>query len=211
MTFLQHNESMKKHLLRPRHPIVVALNMLGMLIGAAGFGIADVAATKSYFAAMVLLYFFSALHHWHVYTPWTTRLDHAMIFIFIAFTAVPYWGAYIPLFGSTWTGLILIVVIALVGGISKLFTFFPRILSGALYGMASLPIIAYMTYHVHDIGMLYYTLWMTGIALYMVQLFVYTWRLCELRPGLFGHREVQHTPLLIATSLQGWVALQIVG
>jgi channel protein (hemolysin III family) len=209
--FLQHDEARDKHWFRPRHPIVAGQDILGMASALFFLCLTSTPANTSYFAAMFLLFFFSCLYHWTAYSGWSNRLDHAMIFIFIAFTAVPYWGAFIPLADDPWFGLTVIVIVALVGGVSKLFSFFPRILSGILYILASLPIIGYMTWYRAEVGNLLYLVWMTGIALYIVQLAVYTWRLCEFKPGLFEHREVQHTLLPTATTLQGIVALSLVG
>lgn len=208
---LEHYEATDKSTLYPRHPIVAGLDSIGLLSALVFYSLATVDATRSYFVAMALLYFFSCLHHWVPYSDRTNRLDHAMIFIFIAFTAVPYWGAFIPLAEDPWFGISLIVTIALVGGISKLVSFFPRVISGVLYGLASFPIIGYMTWYRMEVGNLLYLVWMTGIALYLAQLIIYTWRLCEFRPGKFGHQETQHVILPLATTLHGIVALAVVG
>lgn len=209
--FLQYEEAVDKHWLRPRHPIVVGQDVLGMASALFFLCLTSTPANTSYFAAMFLLFFFSCLYHWTAYSGWSNRLDHAMIFIFIAFTAIPYWGAFIALADDPWFGLTVIVTVAFVGGVSKLFSFFPIVLSGILYSLASLPIIVYMTWYRTEVGNLLYLVWMTGTALYMAQLIIYTWRLCEFRPGCFGHRETQHVLLLIATTLQSIVALAVVG
>jgi channel protein (hemolysin III family) len=206
-----HDESPDKPMWRPRHPVVVGLDLLGLTSALFFLSMTESSANQSYFLAMVFLYSFSTLHHWKKYTKWCGRLDHAMIFIFIAFTAVPYWGDFIPLTNPPTTALHLIVGVSLAGSLAKLFTFFTKYISGALYCLASLPIIFYMTLHWETIGPQLYLIWMLGILFYAGQLVVYTWQLYEVRPGSFGHREVQHILLLTATSLQGYVALTVVG
>jgi channel protein (hemolysin III family) len=210
MPGLHYDETTTKPWWRPRHPIVCLLDTTGLLLSLFFWWHATHWSVAVYLLCLAALYFFSGLHHWHLYRTWTGRIDHAMIFVVIAVSALPYWGALIPL---PWypAGPLFIGTIVVVGGGTKLVRSFPRVLSGVLYTLAGVPMVLYFLWRWDDIPAPYNSLWIIGVGLYMLQLMVYTWKWPNFAPDHVGYRDVQHVVLLCATTLHSVIALTLVG
>ena len=156
------------------------------------------------------MYFFSSLFHWLPDIDWRGKVDHMMIFVLIAMTAMPYWGSFIP-FAWAPLGPVIIIITILIGIGVKLCSFLPRKLSGLLYICAGLPVTFDIALSWEKISSPWNVLWMVGIGFYTAQLIIYTYRLCDFKQDLFGHREMQHIFLLVATTLHSVIAIALVG
>ncbi len=205
-----YDESDAKATLRPRHPIVCFLDIIGIVVALFFLSQSTHIAVQSYLLSIVLLYFFSTLHHWTLYNDWSRRLDHIMIFVVIAMTAMPYWGGF-PALKWTPAGPILIAVIIIFGVIAKLISYFPKVFSAVLYTAASLPMVSYFIWNWSNVPEPFNILWICGIGLYFFQMLIYTFSWFDFKKELFGFREVQHIILLVATTLHSSVALKLVG
>jgi hypothetical protein len=133
-----------------------------------------------------------------------------VIFLAIAMTAMPYWG---KLFPFVWypLGPLIIVIVTLLGIGIKTLSFLPRKISSIAFAVASLPMWFDAGSFWTKIPAPYNSLFFLGVALYGLQLVIYTAKLCDYRPNLFGYREVQHSMLFLAATLHSIVAVSVVG
>lgn len=207
---LHYDESSLKPAFRPRHPTVCFLDITGIVVTLFFLSQSSHTAVQSYLLSIVLLYVFSALHHWLSYNDWSRRLDHMMIFVAIAMTAMPYWGAYPPLRWSP-AGPMLIAFIIALGVAAKLVSYFPKVLSATLYTAAGLPMVSYFIWNWSNVPEPFNVLWILGVGLYAFQMLIYTFHWFDFKTELFGFREVQHIFLLAATTLHSIIAVQLVG
>ncbi len=210
MFSLHHNESNMKNTWQPRHPIVCILDIIGATIIFLLLLRSTSGIVQLYLFSIVLLYLTSMIHHWLPNKHWSRLLDHIMIFVVIAFSALPYWVAYPPL---QWKpeGYIIIISIILLGTVVKLISYFSKHISALLYTLAGLPMVAYFLWHWSDVPSPYNTLWLVGVGVYVLQMFIYTFHWFDFKKRFFGFQEVQHIFLLIATTLHASIALQLVG
>lgn len=207
---LHHDESSSKTAFRPRHPIVCFLDITGIVVAMFFLSQSTHIAVQSYLLSIVLLYVFSTLHHWMSYNDWSRRLDHMMIFVVIAMTAMPYWGAFSPL-QWTPTGPILVVAIITLGVIAKSVSYFSKVFSATLYVAAGLPMVGYFIWNWSKVPEPFNVLWILGVGLYFVQMLIYTFHWFDFKKEMFGFREVQHTWLLAATTVHSDIAVKLVG
>lgn len=207
---LHYEESGSKATFRPRHPIVCFLDMVGIVMAMFFLFQSTHVAVQSYLLSIVLLYVISALHHWLTYKDWSRRLDHIMIFVVIAMTALPYWGAYPPLRWSP-AGPVLIAVIIALGVTAKLISYYPKVLSATLYTVAGLPMVSYFILNWSNVPEPYNVLWIFGVGLYVFQMLIYTFHWFDFKAELFGFREIQHIILLTATTIHSAIAVYLVG
>ena len=163
MQLFVHDESTTS-VFRPRHPIVSGLDILGMAVTMFFLSLTAHVAVQSYLISLLLLYFFSMLHHWLSYADWRRKIDHMMIFVVIAMTAMPYWGGLLP-FEWAPLGPLMIISIVTIGVTVKLFTFMEKKLSGVLYMAAGLPMVFDFAWSWESIPTPWNTLWMVGIGL----------------------------------------------
>ncbi|MCU0678394.1 MAG: hemolysin III family protein [Candidatus Pacebacteria bacterium] len=205
---LRYDESSTKPWWYPRHPGVVVLDVLGVAMSTWWLSQSSHWTTDVYLVTFVLLYGVSGLYHHYYDRSWLAKLDHIMIFYIIAITALPYWGHIIP---WDWYpgGLLLIVIICLLGTVVKLVSFLPRVVSALAYLAAAAPMVLYFIFSYNEIPTLQYWLWLVGIALYSLQLAVYTRMRPDPYPGQCGYREIQHIVLLAATNLHSSIALSL--
>ena len=209
MQFFAHDEYTASWF-RPRHPIVCGLDNLGMAITLFLLFQTKYMVVQSYLLSVLFLYFFSALFHWLPYVTWRGKVDHIMIFVLIAMTAMPYWGSLIP-FAWEPLGSVIITLTILIGIGVKLCSYLPRKLSAVIYAGAGLPVVCDIALSWEQISSPWNVLWMVGIGFYVTQLIIYTYRLCDFKKDLFGHREMQHIFLLMATTLHSVIAIALVG
>lgn len=154
------------------------------------------AATAVYAAAMLALYGVSAAYHRVPWTPrarrWMRRLDHSMIFVFIA-------GTYTPLsvlgLGGAWRVSILAAVwgAAAVGVALKMSRLGLASRAGtALYIALGWTAIVAMPQLVRTLSASAITLLFIGGALYTTGAIVYARRRPDPVPAVFGFHEVYH-------------------
>ncbi len=207
---ITYDERAEKPSLHPRHPIVCLLDIGGIL--STLFFLLQSAhwVNRTYLASIVLLYLVSATYHWCVHKDWLRRLDHIMIFVVIAMTAIPYWGVITP-FAWRPAGPLIIATLIIFGAIIKFFDFFSKGVSGGLYILSGLPIVTFFLLHWSEVPSPFNLLWAIGSCLYLFQLLIYTFHWFNFKTEILGYREIQHCVLLMATSLHSYTAVELVG
>jgi hemolysin III len=173
-------------------------------------------AVGIYVASLSGLFGVSAVYHRHNWTTagarrWMRRLDHSMIFVFIAGTCTPV--ALLALHGTP--SVVLLSVMwggAAAGIVLKLFWVdAPKWASASIYvGLGALGVIA--------LGQLGAVVGAAGIAalvvggvLYLAGAVIYATRKPDPVPLVFGYHEVFHVLVIIAAALQfGVIAIGIV-
>ncbi|HEY2672962.1 MAG TPA: hemolysin III family protein [Rugosimonospora sp.] len=148
----------------------------------------------------------SALYHRRVWSPRgykiMKRLDHSMIFVFIAGTYTPFsvlllsHTKAIVILAIVWGGAILGVAMKLVSPNA------PRRLSAPLYVALGWVAVAVLPDMLHGGGVAAFTLMMAGGAAYTAGAVFYALRRPNPWPGTFGHHEFFHACTLIAASCQ---------
>ena len=163
---------------------------------------------------MILLYLASTLYHWLPLgdrgTMYLRKLDHAMIFVYIAATYTPIcliglkgaWGW--SLFGSVWG-------LAAAGIVTKLFWMSaPRWLSTAFYlGMGWLVIIgAAPLIRALQTGALF---WLTlGGVMYSIGAAIYVVKRPNPWPRVFGFHEIFHVFVMAGSFCHFWVMYEYI-
>lgn len=163
---------------------------------------------------MILLYLASTLYHWLPLdergTLYLRKLDHAMIFVYIAATYTPIcliglkgaWGW--SLFGSVWG-------LAVAGIITKLFWMnAPRWLSTAFYlGMGWLVIVgAAPLVRALQTGALF---WLTlGGVMYSIGAAIYVVKRPDPWPRVFGFHEIFHVFVMAGSFCHFWVMYEYI-
>ncbi|MGE5830063.1 MAG: PAQR family membrane homeostasis protein TrhA [Micromonosporaceae bacterium] len=144
----------------------------------------------------------SALYHRRVWTPRgfqvMRRLDHAMIFVFIAGTYTPFSLLLLRPDSAT---VILAVVWggALAGAAMKLaWPHAPRLVSAPLYVALGWVAVAVLPQLLHRGGVALFVLLVAGGLSYSVGAVCYALRRPNPWPGIFGHHEVFHAATLVA-------------
>lgn len=176
--------------------------VLGPLLGLAATGTRATAATAVYATSLAAMFGCSALLHrgtWsRVVLPWMRRLDHSMIFVFMA-------GTYTPVLlltplGALGRWLLIAVWFAALGGV--LVTLFwlhaPRWVTTACYlavGWAALIALPGLWIHmgVPRVGLL-----AVGGILFTIGAVVYARQRPDPRPAVFGYHEVFHALVILA-------------
>ncbi|MFT3715798.1 MAG: hemolysin III family protein [Gordonia sp. (in: high G+C Gram-positive bacteria)] len=166
----------------------------------------SVAAVCIYVVAITALFTSSSLYH---RIHWTTvrqrvrmkRLDHSMIFIFIAGTYTPFCVMGLPsptrwwILGIVWTGALAGVVLKLLWPGS------PRWLGTTLYILLGWVIIWVAPTLVRNTGVAVLVLLALGGVLYSVGGVIYAMKKPNPWPGTFGHHEVFHACTAVAALL----------
>jgi hemolysin III len=205
---MHYDESSTKPRWYPRHPGVVILDTIGVIMSVYWLTVSVHWTTDIYIFTLAMLYIVSGLYHYVQDRTWLGKLDHIMIFYVIAVTALPYWGHIIPL---AWYpgGPLVIIMVCIMGTVVKTLKDLPRFISGFVYVLASLPMVIYFIINFEHITPPYGSLWMIGIVLYSIQLGVYTLKKPNPFNELFGYREIQHIVLLMATNLHTIIAINL--
>lgn len=188
---------------------VAAVVAGAVLVWRAPDGRATVVATV-YAASLVGLFGVSALYHRITWRPnvrrWLRRLDHAMIFVFIAGTCTPV--ALLVVGGTLGVVLLCVMWAGALGGIILNLAWIdaPKVVGAIVYlilgwiGVGVLPDI------VRVLGAVPTALFLAGGVLYTAGAIVYARRRPDPVPAVFGYHEVFHA-LVIAAAIVHFVAV----
>jgi hemolysin III len=185
----------------------VSLAAGGTLIAVAGSAVSGLAAlaTSVYVATVLGLFGVSALYHRHTWQDqrvrvWMKRLDHSMIFLFIAGTYTPFSllamdkpTGYIVL-GVVWGGGICGVALKL------LWPHAPRWLGVPIYIALGWVAVFVLPQLLHHAGVAALVLLLVGGLLYTVGAIFYATRWPNPWPKTFGHHEFFHAATVLAAA-----------
>ena len=162
------------------------------------------ATTSIYCATVTMLFGTSALYHRLDWGPAARRLmkrlDHSMIFVFIAGTYTPIAALTLPrtpamaVLIAVWSG-------AVVGvGLQTLWPSAPRWLSAPCYIALGWVAVFVMPDLLHNAGVAAFVLIVAGGAIYTIGGVVYALKRPNPVPGVFGFHEVFHLCTLVAAA-----------
>jgi hemolysin III len=182
--------------------ISIVTGAVMIAVAAAVRGGSAAAPTAIYCATVTLLFGTSALYHRRNWSPRAhrlmKRLDHSMIFVFIAGTYTPIAALTLPRTAATavlvavWTG-------ALIGvGLKTAWPSAPRWLSAPCYIALGWVAVFVMPDLLHNAGLTAFVLIITGGAIYTIGGVVYALKRPNPYPGVFGFHEVFHLCTLVA-------------
>jgi hemolysin III len=176
-------------------------------------GAPGAATTAIYCATVTLLFGTSALYHRLNWSPTAHRLmkrvDHSMIFVFIAGTYTPIAALTLPR-GEAIGVLVAVSTGALFGVlVQTAWPSAPRWLSAPCYIALGWVAVFVMPELLHSGGVAVFTLILAGGAVYTVGGLVYALRRPNPVPGIIGFHEVFHLCTLIA-ALCHYVAIWLV-
>jgi len=182
--------------------VSIASGAVMIAVAAAVKGGSAAATTSIYCATVTLLFGTSALYHRLNWRPATRRLmkrlDHSMIFVFIAGTYTPIAALTLPrtpamaVLIAVWTG-------ALIGvGLQTLWPSAPRWLSAPCYIALGWVAVFVMPDLLHNAGVAAFVLIVAGGAVYTAGGIVYALKRPNPVPGVFGFHEVFHLCTLVA-------------
>lgn len=167
-------------------------------------GIAPVLSCVIYSVTVLLLFGTSALYHRRVWSPrgyqTMRRLDHSMIFIFIAGTYTPFCVLLLSptkslvILSIVWGGAVLGV------GMKMITPNAPRWLSAPLYIALGWVAIAVLPDIAHSGGVTALVLMLVGGAFYTLGAVLYATRKPNPWPNTFGHHEFFHACTLLAAA-----------
>ena len=169
--------------------------------------------TAIYGATVTLLFGTSALYHRIDWSPSAhrlmKRLDHSMIFVFIAGTYTPIAALTLPRTDAI--GVLVAVSTGALFGVllQTAWPSAPRWLSAPCYIALGWVAVFVMPELLHSGGVAVFTLILAGGAVYTVGALVYALRRPNPAPGIFGFHEVFHLCTLIA-ALCHYVAIWLV-
>jgi hemolysin III len=173
--------------------VAVAASLRG---GAAGW------STAIYAATVTMLFGTSALYHRISWSPTAhglmKRLDHSMIFVFIAGTYTPFAALTLPRASSiavlivVWTGAMFGV------GLKSVWPDAPRWLSVPLYIALGWVAVFVLPQLLHHYGVATLVLVAVGGVIYTLGALAYGFRKPNPYPGTFGFHEVFHLCTLVA-------------
>jgi hemolysin III len=180
----------------------IAAGVVLCSIAATRPGLAPLVSTVIYSLTVCGLFGVSALYHRRVWTPRgyaiMRRMDHAMIFIFIAGTYTPFCVLLLPaglatlLLTIVWTG-------AILGAAMKMiWPHAPRWLSAPLYLALGWVAVAVLPDILGQGGAVALVLLLVGGAAYSVGAIFYALRRPNPWPTVFGHHEFFHACTLVA-------------
>jgi hemolysin III len=180
-----------------------------------GAGIALVLAADTAQAAFAMaVYAFSlsamlgtsALYHRVTWTPerrlWMRRLDHTMIFVFIAGTYTPF--AMLVMHGTLADVVLIVVWASAAAGVilNLLWVSAPKWFSSAVYVSTGWVAIVTLPQLWEEIGPIGVGLLALGGALYTAGAVVYARRRPDPRPEVFGYHEIFHVLVIAAATVQ---------
>jgi hemolysin III len=178
----------------------------GIALIIAAHGAREVIAMSIYAFSLSAMLGTSALYHRVTWTPdarrWMRRLDHTMIFVFIAGTYTPF---ALLVMDGTLAEVVLIVVwaSAAAGVILNLFWInAPKWFSSAIYlstGWVAIITIPQLWEKIGPVGVGMLAL---GGALYTAGAVVYARRRPDPRPEVFGYHEIFHVLVIAAAAIQ---------
>ena len=184
--------------------VSIASGAVMIAVAAAVKGGPAAATTSIYCATVTLLFGTSALYHRLNWRPATRRLmkrlDHSMIFVFIAGTYTPIAALTLPRTPATavliavWSGAVIGV------GLQTLWPSAPRWLSAPCYIALGWVAVFVMPDLLHNAGVAAFVLIVTGGAVYTIGGIVYALKRPNPVPGVFGFHEVFHLCTLVAAA-----------
>jgi hemolysin III len=165
-----------------------------------------------YAAALAGMFGASALYHRVTWAPavraWMRRLDHSMIFVFIA-------GTYTPVTVLSLDGVLPVVVLAVVWGgalagvaLKLVWITAPKGLVASVYVMLGWVGIALLPEVLRSAGVVPALLFIAGGLLYTAGAVVYVRRRPDPRPAVFGFHEVFHA-FVIAAAIAHFIAIAV--
>lgn len=189
-----------------QHAFYVSIGMGGSLIAISAVlrGGTAAAATAVYTATILLMFGTSALYHRVNWSPelkrlWK-RLDHSMIFVFIAGTYTPIAVMVLPnttsivVLAVVWTG-------AAVGvGLQLFWPSSPRWLSAPCYIALGWVAVFVIPDLLHNGGVAALVLLLTGGVVYTIGAVVYATKRPNPYPSTFGFHEIFHACTLVAAA-----------
>jgi hemolysin III len=184
--------------------VAVACGVVLVSVAASRPGIAPVVTTAVYAVTVCGLFGISALYHRRVWTPRAfqvmRRLDHAMIFVFIAGTYTPFSVLLLPprtatvILAIVWGGALAGVALKLV------WPHTPRWVSAPLYVALGWVAVAVLPGFLRGGGVTLLVLILAGGAAYSLGAVAYALRWPDIRPGVFGHHEFFHACTIVAAA-----------
>jgi hemolysin III len=182
--------------------VAVACGVVLVSLAAARPGLTPLLSCAVYAATTCGLFGVSALYHRRVWTPRgyavMRRLDHAMIFIFIAGTYTPFCLLLLPAEKAT-TLLVVVWTGAIAGaGLKVVWTNAPRWVSAPLYLALGWVAVVVLPDIGRAGGVAALVLLMVGGVAYSVGAFFYALRRPNPWPTVFGHHEFFHACTLVA-------------
>lgn len=203
-----------------RHPVSGALHFLGVGVGGVSLLLGvhraleqgrthSALAFGGFCAAMVLLYGSSTSYHWFSLSEASMqrlrKLDHSMIFIFIAASFTPFlWLALNSDQGKIWLWIIWLATLLGVGakffklGKSRWLTVFPYVALGSA-GFVILPQLGGVLTNSQLRGLI------IGGVIYLVGALVYALKRPDPFPAYFGFHEIWHIFVLAGSFFHLWV------
>jgi hemolysin III len=182
--------------------VAIAAGAVLTALAASRPGAAPLVSCLIYSVTVCGLFGVSALYHRRKWTPraWAVmrRLDHSMIFVFIAGTYTPF--SVLALRGTTQTVILATVWIgALAGvGLKLVWPHAPRWASTPLYIALGWVAIFVMPEVLHTVGVTSMVLLLAGGVAYSVGAVFYALRRPNPWPTVFGHHEFFHACTLVA-------------
>jgi len=184
--------------------VSIASGAVMIAVAAAVKGGSAAATTSIYCATVTLLFGTSALYHRLNWRPATRRLmkrlDHSMIFVFIAGTYTPIAALTLPrtpamaVLIAVWSGAVIGV------GLQTLWPSAPRWLSAPCYIALGWVAVFVMPDLLHNAGVTAFVLIVAGGAIYTIGGIVYALKRPNPVPGVFGFHEVFHLCTLVAAA-----------
>lgn len=194
-----------------RRPGVVIIDSVGAIIALFFLLEAHKQGSVVYQTIVIIAYLASISHHWWEEHRIRHACDLAMVMVLTGGTVFPY--VYVIAL-SPWQSVGTVVLGVLVGvvvlGVIGFFlhnTMAIWLRLGA-YLFAGLLSVAIMVLVSVQIGSLEFTVvFWAGVVLYALQMVVYKQKAPDPVPFLYGYRELQHTLILVATILHGYLAV----
>jgi len=178
----------------------------GAALMLAASGARAVIAMSIYAVSLSAMLGTSALYHRVTWTPdvrrWMRRLDHTMIFVFIAGTYTPF--ALLVMHGTLADVVLTVVWATAAGGIvfNLVWISAPYWFSAAVYLSTGWVAIVTLPQLWEEIGPLGVGLIALGGALYSAGAVIYARRRPDPRPQVFGYHEIFHVLVIAAAAVQ---------
>jgi hemolysin III len=178
----------------------------GAALVLAASGTTAVIAMSIYAFSLSAMLGTSALYHRITWTPevrrWMRRLDHTMIFVFIAGTYTPF--ALLVMHGSLADVVLIVVWASAAGGVilNLLWISAPYWVTSVVYLSTGWVAIVTLPQLWDEIGPVGVGLIALGGALYTAGAIVYARRRPDPRPQVFGYHEIFHVLVIAAAAVQ---------
>jgi hemolysin III len=178
----------------------------GAALVLAASGVTAVIAMSIYAFSLSAMLGTSALYHRVTWTPevrqWMRRLDHTMIFVFIAGTYTPF--ALLVMHGDLADAVLIVVWASAAGGVilNLVWITAPYWVTSVIYLSTGWVAIVTLPQLWEEIGPVGVGLIALGGALYTAGAVVYARRKPDPRPQVFGYHEIFHVLVIAAAAVQ---------